>query len=205
MDKKNKENHEKYAERIKLFKRCGYDVEKERDFIIDRVQPIKGKILEVGTGKGHFAMALAQKGYEFTTVDISEEEQKFAKMNIQYLGLQNQVTFVVGNAQKLDFPDRNFDVSFAINLIHHLENPLKVIDEMLRVTQDRGNVVISDFNKEGFSIIKKIHQDQGGNHDSGLCTLHEIAAYAKGKGMQIKKFTSKCQDLIIICKTKGKK
>ena len=49
-----------------------------RKFIFDKSQPIFGDILEVGTGKGHFALILAQEGCYFTSVDISEEEQKFA-------------------------------------------------------------------------------------------------------------------------------
>ena len=83
MDKNVLENYERYCNRIKLFKSFGYDIDKERDFVIEKAQPIERRILELGTGKGNFAVALAQKGYQITTVDISEEEQKFAKMNIQ--------------------------------------------------------------------------------------------------------------------------
>ncbi|MBU1997305.1 MAG: class I SAM-dependent methyltransferase [Candidatus Omnitrophica bacterium] len=200
MEKIVLENHERYRDRIKLFKSFGYDIDKERDFIIENAQPIEGKILELGTGKGHFAVALAQKGYQFTTVDISEEEQKFAKMNIQYLGLQDQVNFVIADAQHLHFPDASYDISFGINLIHHLSQPLKVVDEFLRVTAPKGKIVISDFSKEGFTIIKELHKSEGNHHDSGHCTLNEIAEYVLSKGFQIDKFNSKCQELIIIRK-----
>ncbi len=200
MEKIVLENHERYRERIKLFKSFGYDIDKERDFIIENVQLIEGKILEIGTGKGHFAVALAQKGYQFTTVDVSEEEQKFAKMNIQYLGLLDKVNFVIADAERLHFSDNSYDVSFGINLIHHLNQPLKVIDEFLRVTVPDGKIVISDFSKEGFEIIKELHKSEGRHHDSGHCTLNEMAEYALSKGFQIDKFNSKCQELIIIRK-----
>ncbi|HAB53873.1 MAG: hypothetical protein A2Y03_10665 [Omnitrophica WOR_2 bacterium GWF2_38_59] len=198
MDKNVLENYERYCNRIKLFKSFGYDIDKERDFVIEKAQPIEGRILELGTGKGNFAVALAQKGYQITTVDISEEEQKFAKMNIQYFGLLEKVNFVIADAEHLHFPDDSYDISFGINLMHHLSQPLKVLDEFLRVTSTRGKIIISDFSKEGFSIIKKIHESEGGDHNSGNCTLNEIAEYILSKGFQIDKFNSKCQELIII-------
>jgi len=201
MMKKNVlENHERYRERIKLFKGFGYDIDKERDFIIENAQPIEGKILEIGTGKGHFAVALAQKGYHFTTVDISEEEQEFAKLNIQHLGLLDRVNFVIADAQHLHFSDSSYDISFGINLIHHLSQPLKVVDEFFRVTVPDGKIVISDFSKEGFEIIKELHKSEGRHHDSGHCTLNEISEYVLSKGYQIDRFSSKCQELIIIRK-----
>lgn len=200
MDKNISENHERYRERIKLFKSFGYDIDKERDFVIENAQPIKGKILELGTGKGHFAVALAQKGYQFTTVDISEEEQGFAKMNIQYLGLMDKINFVIADAEHLNFPDNSYDVSFGINIVHHLSQPLKVVNELLRVTVPDGKIVVSDFSKEGFAIIKELHKSEGKQHDSGHCTLNEIAEYVLGKGFQINKFNSKCQEMIIIRK-----
>ncbi len=200
MDKNIIENHERYCSRIKLFKNFGYDIEAERDFIINSIEPFEGEILELGTGKGHFTAALVQKGYQITTVDISEEEQEFAKLNIQYLGLLDSVSFVTADAEHLPFSDASYDMSFGVNLMHHLNQPLKVVDEFLRVTASEGIIVISDFNKEGFEIIEEIHKSEGANHNSGKCTLNEVAQYLQSKGYQVKRSSSKCQDLMIIHK-----
>ena len=121
-------------------------------------------------------------------------------MNIQYLGLQSQVDFVVADAEHLHFPDDSYDISFGINLIHHLNRPLKVVDEFLRVTSPQGKIVISDFSKEGFAIIKELHKSEGRHHGSGQCTLNELSEYILSKGFQLKKFSSQCQELIIIRK-----
>jgi 2-polyprenyl-3-methyl-5-hydroxy-6-metoxy-1,4-benzoquinol methylase len=75
VDKEVLENHQRYLERKSFYKELGYDIDKERKFIFDKSQPIFGDILEVGTGKGHFALALAKEGYRFTTFDISEEDR----------------------------------------------------------------------------------------------------------------------------------
>ena len=86
MQKELLENHKRYLERINFFKSFGYDIEEERNFILDKAQPLYGDILEVGIGKGYFTVTLAKEGYKFTTIDISEEEQQFARLNIRYFG-----------------------------------------------------------------------------------------------------------------------
>jgi len=68
------ENHARYLERKKLYRKYGVDIDRERKFILEKAKPVSGNILEVGTGKGHFALVLAKEGYQFTSVDISEEE-----------------------------------------------------------------------------------------------------------------------------------
>ncbi|MBN1392902.1 MAG: hypothetical protein JW947_08885, partial [Sedimentisphaerales bacterium] len=62
LDNEMLENHQKYSERKKLYMNFGYDIDKERSFVLEQAKPIFGKILEAGTGKGHFAIALAKQG-----------------------------------------------------------------------------------------------------------------------------------------------
>ncbi|MFZ2357476.1 MAG: hypothetical protein WAW67_06630 [Candidatus Omnitrophota bacterium] len=53
---------ELYNERLKLFKEYGYDIPKSRKFILTKAKVSGGRILEVGTGRGHMAVALAKNG-----------------------------------------------------------------------------------------------------------------------------------------------
>jgi ubiquinone/menaquinone biosynthesis C-methylase UbiE len=168
------ENHKRYLERKSLYKNFGYDIDKERAFTIEKAQPIYGKILEAGTGKGHFALALAKEGYKFTAFDISEEEQGFAKLNLKYFGLVHLVDFCIENGEHLRFKNKNFDVIFSVNTIHHLLNPYKVIDELIRVLSFKGKLVLSDFTKEGLEIMDKIHASEGRVHEVSKATLFDI-------------------------------
>jgi len=194
------ENHKKYQERVKLFHEFGYDVAKERDFIIEKAQPIKGEILELGTGKGYFTVSLAQRGHHFTTVDISKEEQKFAHMNIQYLGLESQVSFVIDDAEKLRFRDGSFDIAFAINLIHHLDQPFKVVDELIRVVSKEGKIILSDFSKKGFELVGQIHKNEGRHHSSGKHDLMDIENYLLSKNYRVEKDCTDYQGLVVVHK-----
>jgi len=197
LETKISENHERYLERANLYKRFDYDVGQERNFILEKAKPIWGSILEVGTGKGYFTIELAKAGYGFTSVDISAEEQKFARLNIEYFDLAKQVNFKIDDAENLSFKNKSFDIVFAINVIHHFTNPLKAIDEFTRVIKPKGKIVLSDFNKEGFTMIDKIHMNEGRKHEAGKVPLEKIGDYLKNKGFNVRKHKSKFEDVLI--------
>jgi len=191
------ENHKLYLERKALYKSFGFDIDKERDFIIEKAQPVYGDILEAGTGKGHFALSLARAGYDFTTFDISETEQAFAKLNLRYFGLEKKVIFRIENGENLSFEDKSFDVIFAVNILHHLINPYKVIDEFIRVLSFEGKIVISDFTREGLEMLDKIHALEGRVHEVSKTMLSDIEIYLLKKGFGIKEHKSRFQEVLI--------
>ena len=197
MDKEIIENHKSYIGRINLFKNFGYDIPKERDFILEKSLPLNGSILEVGTGKGHFAIALAQKGYHFTCVDVSQEEQKVARMNVEYLGLQEHIDFTIADAGELSFNDGSFDVIFAVNMIHHLPDPYKVMDEFTRVIRLGGKIIVSDFNRKGLDLVGQIHRDAGGTHAEGKVVIGEISTYLAKKGFKTENYETDFQETVI--------
>lgn len=194
------ENHNKYLERKKIYLGYGFDIDQERQLVIDKAKPLSGNILEVGTGKGHFALMLAKQGYNFTSVDISAEEQRSAKLNLRYFGLDGNVNLMVENAEHLSFKDQSFDVLFSVNVLHHLDAPFKVIDEFIRVLAPKGKIVLSDFTTAGFDILDKIHSDEGASHDKGATELIDVDTYLVRKGFKTEKHSSKFQDILIAYK-----
>ena len=192
-------NHKRYLERKAQFCSLGYDIDKERAFILEKAQPLYGDILEAGTGKGHFTLELAKAGYSFTTFDISETEQQFAKLNLRYVGLERQVDFRIENGESLSFKDKSFDIIFSVNTLHHLAHPYKVIDELTRVLTFEGKLILSDFTKEGMDLMAKIHADEGNKHEVGKATVVEVEKYLKDKDFRTSKSSSKFQDVLIAC------
>ena len=191
------ENHKRYLEREKTYKDFGYDMDKERGFVLEQAKPLYGKILEVGTGKGHFALVLAKQGYSFVTLDISEEEQHFAKLNLAYFGLEKLANFRIENGEHTSFTDGSFDTIFSVNVLHHLGNPYQVIDELIRVLSQKGKLVLSDFTEEGFRMIGKIHALENKTHQAGRTTLLEVEPYLVKKGFLVKKAKSTHQHVLV--------
>ena len=198
MEKEVLENYKRYIERKKLYQSFGFDIDRERKFVLERAEPVFGDILEVGTGKGHFTLTLAKEGYRFISVDISEKEQKIAKLNLKYFGLENFVDFKTENAENLSFEDSSFDIIFSINTIHHLSRPIKVIDELIRIVTFEGKIIMSDFTKEGLEIIAKIHTSEGRIHEVGRMATSDISSYLESKGFNIQKHKSRFQDVFIV-------
>ncbi|MCP4651869.1 MAG: class I SAM-dependent methyltransferase [Candidatus Omnitrophica bacterium] len=197
MDKSIINNHQKYLERMSLYKKFGYDIEEERKFIIEKAQSIYGDVMEVGTGKGYFTLALAREGCNFTSIDISQEEQAFAKLNIKYCGFESQVNFKIADAQKLPFKDNEFDIVFCVNTFHHFENPLKITDELMRVISFEGKIILSDFNKEGLMLVDKIHHREGRSHNTGLFDLDYTARYLLDSGFRLEKSRTDFQEVVV--------
>ncbi|MFA5270861.1 MAG: class I SAM-dependent methyltransferase [Candidatus Omnitrophota bacterium] len=197
MEKQVLENHQRYLERKAFYKSFGCDIDKEREFIIAKAHPLYGDILEAGTGKGHFALSLAKQGYRFTTFDISKEEQNFAKLTLKYFGLDSLVNFKIENGESLSFKDGKFDMAFSVNTLHHLINPYKVIDELIRVLSFEGRIVLSDFTVEGFQLMDKIHKSEGNTHQVSKTTLADVEKYLVAKGFKIEKHKSQFQEVLI--------
>ena len=195
-----KENHKKYLQRVIFYKGFGYDIEENREFLINAAKPINGKILEIGTGKGYLTLALAKQGYQFTSVDISFEEQEFAKLNLQFFELEHLVNFQIADALNLNFYDKSFDVIFSVNTLHHIDEPFRFIAEAIRVMKDKGKRILSDFSEEGLNLINMVHEKEGKKHKEGKIRFSEIETFLAKNRMQYKKDGNRYQDVFIIYK-----
>jgi SAM-dependent methyltransferase len=197
LEKEILDNHKRYVERVELYKSYGYDIEKERNFIIEQAKPFDGRILEAGTGKGYFALALAREGRSFVTFDSSEDEQRFAKLNAAYFGLGDFIEFRIENAEHTSFSNGSFDTIFCVNTVHHLRDPFAVMEEFIRILSLEGRLVLADFNENGFKIIDKIYAQEGNLHEKGKVDLSDIRTYLIQKGFSIKQVESEIQEILI--------
>jgi len=192
-----RENHQKYLDRIRIFKDAGCDMEFERDALLEQALPISGSILEIGTGKGHLSIALARKEYFLISVDISREEQEFARLNAEYFDCLDKIDFQIMDAEQLTFADHSFDIIFSVNALHHFFHPYKVADEMIRVMRETGKLIISDFSQEGFDLVSRIHQREGRQHSCGSVSVKDMSSYLTTKGFIVRKHRTIFQETLI--------
>ena len=98
--------------------------------------PIEGRrILDVGTGTGRAAIALAKRGAIVTGVDASAEMLQVAERRAHEA--DTAVTFARGDAHHLDFPDRSFDAVVCLRVLMHTPDWRASLGELCRVAQTR--------------------------------------------------------------------
>ncbi len=197
MDDLARQVYKDYLQKIKSYRNFGYDIESERNFVLDKAEPLYGEILEIGTGKGNFTIVLAKEGYKFVSIDASAEQQKIGYLNLKYLKLDQQVTFKIENAESLSFSDKSFDIIFAVNIVHHLDDPYKMINELVRVLSFEGKIVLADFTKEGLEIIDKIHSQEGRRHRTDKVDFSGLEQYLKRKDFRTERCRDKFQKVLI--------
>ena len=75
---------------------------------VQRLVPVPNEsILDIATGTGWTARRLAERGAKITGIDYSEELVIAAREIAKNRGLD--ITFDVGDAHQLPYPDENFD------------------------------------------------------------------------------------------------
>ena len=101
-------------------------------------------VLDVGCGTGGNACYLAEKhGCRVVGVDIAEQMIKYAQRRAEELGLTDLVSFQVGDAYSLDFPDGSFDAVLTMFTSQFLD-PAKAFPEFHRVLKEGGYLGVNE-------------------------------------------------------------
>lgn len=101
-------------------------------------------VLDVGCGMGVQAAVWAEDGYRVTAVDLDPDLIRLGSENAASARLP--IDFRVGSAEKLPFDDDSFDVCMTIELIEHVEDWTKCLDEACRVLRPGGVLALTTSN-----------------------------------------------------------
>lgn len=110
--------------------------ESQERVIASFLEPVQGReVLDVGTGTGRAAIALARRGARVTGVDASAEMLAVAERRAKEAGVA--VTFARGDAHRLAFPARSFDVVICLRVLMHTPDWRRSLGELCRAARDR--------------------------------------------------------------------
>ena len=99
--------------------------------------------LDIGTGTGHTAFAIAPGVRWVFGLDLTPEMLAVARKEQRLNGVLN-VTFEVGDAQQLPYDDKRFDLVTCRRTAHHFTSITQALLEMKRVLVPGGRLVIDD-------------------------------------------------------------
>lgn len=114
------------------------------------------KVLEVGSGRGDFFQNIVKvfdKDTKLIGVDTVHEYVEMARKSFD----NENVFFMVMDAEKLEFEDSSFDVVCISNTLHHLPNPEASLLEMKRVTKPGGHIVFHEMFKDNQNEKQDVH------------------------------------------------
>jgi ubiquinone/menaquinone biosynthesis C-methylase UbiE len=101
------------------------------------------EVLDVACGPGLVACEVAKVARHVTGIDLTPAMIAQARERQQSLGLTN-LSWQVGDAQPLPFPDGTFSRVVTRYTFHHFTDPAGVFAEMVRVCRLGGRVAVAD-------------------------------------------------------------
>lgn len=105
------------------------------------VEPVSGQILDIGSADGVFTEVVleASKASGVIGIDVLEESVEWAN---KFWDKNSRMKFLVGDAQHLDFEAETFDAVFALEVMEHVYEPVKALQEIKRVLKKEGYALI---------------------------------------------------------------
>ena len=102
--------------------------------------PIKGRVLDVGSGIGGCSEAFTQLNSvdQVISLEILQDKNIFAKNRLK--SPKNHV--ITADAINTPFHDYSFDFVLSFSMIEHLSNPKKFLCEMKRLLKEQGVFVL---------------------------------------------------------------
>ena len=101
------------------------------------------RVLDLGCGAGHTALAFAPRVAEVVAVDLAEAMLVEGRRLARERGTLN-VEFRLGDVEQLALPDSSFDVVTSRFSAHHYPSPEKALAEVVRVLRPGGSFLLVD-------------------------------------------------------------
>ena len=132
----------------KLPKKIARYLRAEHEFLLKIITP-DSVVLDVGCGFGRDLLFVSKITTRVVAVEFSLPLIRKARGNVK------DAVILFADARQIPLEDDSVDISMCMyNTLGNMEEPVKVIREMLRVTKNNGTVVISLYGKP-FSIEER--------------------------------------------------
>lgn len=117
-----------------------------------------GRILDVGCGFGATALVLAERfpESEILGIDLSEPLLRLAEQAAQEMDPGERVRFEKANAQDIPYDDDSFDAVLNVQMVHIVEDPVRMLNEIERVLVPDGYLFIADIKRSWVGLVDKV-------------------------------------------------
>ncbi|MFI5178091.1 MAG: ubiquinone/menaquinone biosynthesis methyltransferase [Vicinamibacterales bacterium] len=138
---------------ITVFLSYGQDQRWKRR-VVEMAQPRPGtRALDLATGTGDIAFALAARGADVVGLDITTRMIELARAK----STSSNPAFLVGDMLALPFPPASFDIVTTGYGLRNVPNLTMAIDEIRRVLKPGGQILSLDFNRPSSAGIRAVY------------------------------------------------
>ncbi len=132
------------------------------------------RVADIGCGTGNAAEILAPHVAEVIAIDIAKSMLSAARKRLKG---QGNVSFLLADLRSLPLPDGEIDAAVCVLVLHHIDDPQRVLAEMARILRPGGAALIVDMCP---------HEHESYRHTMGHIHLgfakRELLALAKQAG-----------------------
>lgn len=134
-------------------------------------------VLDLGTGPGHTALALAERGASVTGIDISTAQIESARRAAAQRHLEGRATFLVRPAERSGLPEASFDLVIATQCWGWFDHDA-ALREMALVLRAGGLLVVAHYcYLPGRSAVAQRTEELVLRHNPGWTMAGSIGVY----------------------------
>lgn len=113
-------------------------------------------IMDMATGTGDLAIALAQKieGSTIYGADFSSEMLAVAKQKIENLGLSERISLTECNAENIPLADETVDAATVAFGVRNFEHQREALTEMKRTIRKGGHLIVLEFSNPSCALVR---------------------------------------------------
>lgn len=117
-------------------------------------------IADLGAGEGYLTLQLARYARHVHAVDHSPKMLRHLESAAAAAGLQNVVTALQGDLERVPLPDRCVDAVFLSQALHHAAEPGAAVQEAARLLRPGGLLVLLDLARHEQEWVRERFADQ---------------------------------------------
>jgi ubiquinone/menaquinone biosynthesis C-methylase UbiE len=117
----------------------------------------EGRIIDVGCGFGAMNIVLAHRfiDSEIVGIDLSDPLLRLASQSAQAANLDDRVRFEKADVHQIPYDDGAFDAVISTNMVHLVDDPVQMLNEIERILVPDGCLFIADIRRSWIGLLDK--------------------------------------------------